>query len=137
MSLPLYTSSIFLAGIPQKPQLFGASSSGGTITIQAATNESGTEPPDSFKFNMRARHAVTGQEREFEVVDMQYKDGQVVELKLTGFVEVSEGPLYLVAVSCTNRYGTSEESDAQTVSIRFSAGKYAQDAKFYSVPVSQ
>ena len=92
------------------------------ITIEAATNESGMEPPDLFKFNMRARHAVTGQEREFEVVDMQYKDGQVIEM----FVEVSKGPLHHVTVSCTNRYGMSEESDAQTV---FSAGKYAQDAK--------
>lgn len=115
--------ALFHAGIPKKPRIFGASSSSGAITVEAATNESGTEPPDSFQFNMWARHAVTGQERKFEMVDRQYRDGQVVELKLTGFVEVPEGSLYIVTVSCTNRFGTSEESDTQAVSIRFSEGK--------------
>lgn len=88
-----------------------------------ATNESGTEPQDLFQFNIRARHAVTLEVREFEMEAGEYRDGEVVELELTGFMKVAEGPVYLVTVSCTNRFGMSEGSDSQTVSIRFSAGK--------------
>lgn len=112
--------------------MLGASSSSGSITVEVSTNESGTQPPELFQFNVRAHHTVTLEERVFEVMARQYRDGEVSELELTGFMEVTEGPVYVITVSCTNRFGTSEASDGQIVTIRFTAGKCAKCHSYLS-----
>ncbi len=103
--------------------LLGAASSRGTITVKITTNESGTEPPDHFEFHLTAQHAVTREEERGFVMEVsQYRDGEMVELVLTGFVKMEEGSEYVITASCSNDFGTSEDSDSLSVEVQFSTG---------------
>ena len=99
------------------------SSSGGAITIEVGTNETGTEPPSSLQFNITAVHALTREEKEFAMDTRQYRDGEVIEFLLTGFVKEEEvEPVYLITATCTNEFGTSQDSDSLSVAVQFSTG---------------
>lgn len=105
------------------PVLSRATSSGGGVTLEVFTNESGTqEPSDLFQFNVKAQHNLTLEVKSFTVKRRGYVDGEIASLVLNGFSESEEEPLYMFTVSCTNEFGTSEESNEVAVLIQFKGG---------------
>lgn len=110
------------AGIPQTPVLYGTASSDGVLTIDVATNASGTEPGSFFQFNVMAQHAITLEIQTFTIESREYMSGERILLSLGGFTSSESGDGYLITVSCTNMFGTSQNSNQLSVVIEFSTG---------------
>ncbi len=111
-----------LSGIPQAPVLLEAFSSSGEVTIEVATNESGTTPPNLFAFNVKAERVGSDVERLFTMEAREYRDGTSVQFHLSGFSKLEEGATYVITVSCANSFGTSEDSNQLSVVLEFNPG---------------
>ena len=112
-----------LTGIPQTPVLLKASSSAGRVTIEVATNESGTTPPNMFLFIVKVVQVGSPDtERQFTLEARDYIDGSSVQFQLSGFSKVDEGVTHLINVSCANMFGTSGDSNQLPVVIVFNPG---------------
>lgn len=111
-------------GVPQSPVLYEATSSGGEVSVEVGTAESGTLEDDYFQFDIRAVHTVTLEERNFTFALREYRDGERVAFVLTGFVRLEEGveSVYNLTARCRNRFGMSVESNQISVIILFNAG---------------
>ena len=109
-----------LAGIPRAPFIIQANSSNGGIILEVLTEESGTLPPSFFEFNVRAEHVATLKEVHFTHKKREYVDGNKVTLVMGMFRgSEEEDTRYRCFVRCTNKFGTSGESDPLVVIVKF------------------
>ena len=109
---------ISCTGIPDVPLLIKASSLREEVTLTVRTKESGTQPPDLFQFNIRAQHIATLEGTNFTIEARDYIDGENVSLTFGGVLFSEEGNLYQFTVSCSNRFGTSKESNSLSLDLR-------------------
>ena len=113
-------------GIPQTPILQEATSSHGEISVELSVAETGTVPGDLFQFHVKTLNTVTLERKNFSFEVRQYRDGERTAFVLSGFVQPElrgEEAVYNVSASCSNRFGSSGDSNQISVVILFNAGE--------------